>query len=94
MAVGSVADETKTDAEVLLPPQVAVTEEEPMPTPTNSPLPFEDKMVVSAACHVQREGEIATSPLAGTKLTLSPCVRLTVAGESCNAPETVFPKGA
>src|SRR5215472_13281342 len=86
IAVGSVVDETSTDADVLLPSQIAVTEEEPMPIPANSPFPFGERMVVSPVCHVQSEGEIATAPLAGTNLTLSPCLRFTVAGESCIAP--------
>jgi hypothetical protein len=84
IAVGFETDETNTDAEALLPSQVAVTEEEPTPTPTNSPLPFDDSIVVSAACHMQCEGEIAIVFAAGIKRTLLPCDRFTVAGESCN----------
>jgi hypothetical protein len=86
MALGFVDGETKTVAEALLPSHVAVAVEEPTLIPINSPFPFEDKMVVSAACHVQCEGETATAPLAGAKSKLFPCTRLAVAGESCNTP--------
>ena len=86
MAVGSETGETNTNEEALLPPQVAVTEEEPMPTPTNSPLPFDDSMAVSAAFQVQREGEIVIVPSTGVKRTSFPCGRLVTDGESCNTP--------
>ena len=86
IAVGSEAGETNTNEEALLPPQVAVTEEEPIPAPTNSPFPFDDSMVVSAASQVQREGEIAIVPSTGVKSTSFPCGRLVTDGESCNTP--------
>ena len=92
MAFGFVAGETKTDAEALFPSHVASIDEDPMPVPTNSPFPFDDT-IVSTACHMQFDGLNAISSVDSAKCTLSPCTRLTTAGESCNAPGMVFPEG-
>jgi len=78
--VGLEVGETNTEEEVLIPSQVAVTDEEPTAVPTNSPFPLEDRMDESPTFHVHLDAGIWTGSAFKLNRTALPCTKSTIAG--------------